>query len=330
MANLDSFLNCDWGTSRLRVRLVERASGSILHESVADEGVAAIAARSQPGDRPHAFSQALERHLSAIETATGRDLDGLPVVISGMASSSLGWRELSYASLPFRLDGSDAVWHELPSLGRWPRSRVFLLSGVCGPLDVMRGEETELIGLGQLEMLRSRLPLATVIMPGTHSKHVRVVDGRIVEFKTFMTGELFALLSRQSSLKPAAMPGGNEETSKVDAAFLAGLEHATTMPLSAALFAVRARVLLKGDQPGETLAFLSGVLIGAEVATLRSSERGEAPVVLCAGREVASGYATACQRLGIDRELTIVSPEDVERLSALGQSQLLDRLLQPG
>src|SRR6478609_3999077 len=100
MPNHDLFLNCDWGTSRLRVRVVERETGSILHESAAEEGVVRIAARTPPDERPQAFADVLGQHLRALEAAAGRDLDGLPIVISGMASSSLGWHELPYASLP--------------------------------------------------------------------------------------------------------------------------------------------------------------------------------------------------------------------------------------
>jgi 2-dehydro-3-deoxygalactonokinase len=325
MSDHNLFLSCDWGTTRLRVRVVERATGAILYESAAEEGVVRIAARTQVAGRAQAFADVLGEHLKNLEAAAGRELNGLPIVISGMASSSLGWQELPYAALPFSLDGVATVSRELPALERWPASRVFLLSGVCGPLDVMRGEETELIGLGRLAEVAPLLADAIVMLPGTHSKHVRVVDGQVVAFQTFMTGELFDLLSRQSSLKQTPPPDAEPRNPNADAAFLAGVDHAQSQALSAALFAVRARVLLQGEEPSAALAFLSGVLIGAELATLRSDENANRPLILCAGRSVAEGYRAACRELGLESRLRVVAPEDVERLSALGQSQVLER-----
>jgi 2-dehydro-3-deoxygalactonokinase len=200
---------------------------------------------------------------------------------------------------------------------------------VCGPLDVMRGEETELIGLSRLANVAPLLSQAIVLLPGSHSKHVRVLDCQVVAFQTFMTGELFDLLSRQSSLKqtPPPDPSQPEAPARDRAAFLAGVDHSLSLPLSAALFAVRARVLLLGEEPTAALAFLSGVLISAELQSLRSPENAARALILCAGRPVADGYATACRHLGLDIRLHIVLPADVERLSALGQSQLLERLL---
>lgn len=114
-------------------------------------------------------------------------------MVSGMASSSIGWRELPYALLPFSLEGSSVV-------GQWVEPEVYLISGVRGANDMMRGEETQ--ALGWAEQVGDALPLrATLVLPGTHSKHLRLQSGNLTGITTFMTGELFEMLRAHSMLR---------------------------------------------------------------------------------------------------------------------------------
>jgi len=118
-----------------------------------------------------------------------------------MASSSVGWRELPYAKTPFPLDGSGVRSDELTwSKPEW-LGPVHLISGVATACDMMRGEETEIIGLMSEASLASQRNRSLLILPGTHSKHVWIEDQSVVEFRTFMTGELFEVLGQQSLLK---------------------------------------------------------------------------------------------------------------------------------
>ncbi len=138
-------------------------------------------------------------------------LDGVPLIISGMASSSLGMLELPYKEFPFSADGSDLRTEAIGASAAFKHD-VLLISGACTRIDVMRGEETQLVGCAPGAGHGSGNPgpggEQVYIFPGTHSKHVLVREGRAVSLKTFMTGEFFDLLSTKSILAgDVAVPG---------------------------------------------------------------------------------------------------------------------------
>ena len=140
-------------------------------------------------DASRAFGAALERVLAKLrELLPVEEAAPRPILISGMASSSIGWRELPYACLPFPLDGSGARWQEIERVGE---HRVFVFSGLAAESDVLRGEETEVLGLAAGGALAPFREQALLVLPGTHSKHVRIEAGSITGFSTYMTGELF-------------------------------------------------------------------------------------------------------------------------------------------
>jgi len=294
---MPTFLSCDWGTSHFRLRLV--AGPRVIRQVASPRGVASL---SNALDRPAAFHRVLRDAIRQLRPP-GQDL---PVVISGMAASSIGWEELPYARLPFALDGSDLVTRQVVP-------GVTLLSGVRSDTDVMRGEETELIGLARVH----QLDRATVILPGTHSKHVTVVRGRIVNFQTFLTGELFAVLSEHSVLRHSV----RGPVKRNSPAFAAGVQAAAKSPVTAALFQVRARQLLLAARPGDGAAFLSGLLIGAEWQAIPARQ----PVVLCARVAVAELYEHAARLLGFGRRLTVMKPATVDKLATVGQAFWLHR-----
>lgn len=234
--------------------------------------------------------------------------ENLPVVISGMASSTIGWRELPYARLPFALDGRDVVWER-------PEGRMFLISGLRGETDMARGEETQAIGLAAI--LGSDLPSrVTVVLPGTHSKHFTVEAGTITGLRTFMTGELFDLLSRQSVLRHSVDPAAPVDT----AAFVEGVRELDHAPLTGALFRVRTRQVLERQAAHANASFLSGLLIGAELAALRNREL---PVIVAASGNVRDAYTLAGDALGFGNQLRAL---DAEPLSVAGQAVILRRI----
>lgn len=299
------FLSCDWGTTNFRLRLGD-VDPAAAREVRNDSGAAKLAASG--GDRAAAFRQTLEQGLIDLQVASD-----LPVVISGMASSTIGWKELPYARLPFALDGSDIVTARLDG-------RVHLISGIRSDRDMARGEETQAIGLASL--LGPRLPQrARFILPGTHSKHLDILDHRIVGLRTFMTGELFDVLLRHSVLRHTAdlLAPFEEE------AFLEGVAEAGREPLTALLFQTRTRQVLAGSPSQSNASFLSGVLIGAELAALRtgSQEREEDPVFLAAGAALRSAYQCAARVLGIAGRLEVV---DSDLLTWHGHQVLWKRL----
>jgi len=177
----------------------------------------------------------------------------VPVVMAGMIGSEAGWHPVPYVACPVRLA---SLRQQLCAVG----DRVWIVPGLkierAESCSVMRGEETQLLGAMQ------RLPSECYVMPGTHCKWVRVRDGQVSHFETVMTGELHHLLQRYSLLGkglPAQQPD--------EAAFSQGLEKGMRSPsLLPELFETRAAWVLN-RLPRESVAeYLSGLLIGAEVA----------------------------------------------------------------
>ena len=208
MKNL--MLSCDWGTSSFRLRLVDVRDHHICGEVLSNEGVIGtysqwqVATRQHEISKEHFYSQQLQKNIDTLSHKLSVDLSETPVVISGMASSSIGIREVPYASLPFSLDGSNAIIKRL-SASNGIASDVWLISGVRNHHDVMRGEETQVIGLTALDNLVYTTKNITCIFPGTHSKHIKIEDGVVVDFQTYMTGELFQVMTQHSILKDSVL-----------------------------------------------------------------------------------------------------------------------------
>jgi 2-dehydro-3-deoxygalactonokinase len=321
-----AIVNCDWGTSRLRLRTVRLDRWQVTAEFRSLDGVASLAESYAPADRPRAYRSLLLEGLRPLITDQPELLAAAPILISGMASSSIGWHELPYAGVPLPVDGSGLTWHDLEPLeSTLGLHRVVLVSGACSDVDVMRGEETELVGLFTLPQAQGLADSTLVIKPGTHSKHLLVRDGRLVSFQTFMTGELFDVLARHSILQHSVSKPDAEHAVADDAALRAGVRATSALPLGAALFRVRTRQLLDHALPGENREFLSGVLLGAELGYLTASH-DQTPLVLCASMPLFVPYRAALEELGLAGRLTLISPEETELLSARGQAAVWSRI----
>lgn len=253
----------DWGTSSFRLWTLDR-DGGVLAERRSADGLAASGERG--------FEAVLESHLAALGVP-----DGVPVMMCGMVGSRSGWVEAAYLDAPVRLDELAARATIVPAA----RRRVRVLPGIAQRSlthpDVIRGEETQLLPLA----LAGHSGL--VCMPGTHSKWVRLDDGAVESFATFMTGELFQLLRTASVVKPA-VEGGEVDANGV--AFADGVSTGLAEPESATnrFFELRAGWLLAGTAADEALARLSGLLIGIELAgAVRRYGAFEAPVLVAAG-----------------------------------------------
>ncbi len=321
------FVNCDWGTSRFRLRAIHATPWQLLSEYRSDDGTASIAAHHPATERPRAFEAILAAGLTPLAAEPGQTLAGAPILVSGMASSSIGWRELPYATLPQPINGAGLVWRELPPVRSvLGEHRVLLISGIRGDADILRGEETELIGIFASPGFTSLTADCLVIKPGTHSKHLRVRDGHLVDFQTYMTGELFAVLSEHSVLQHSV---GEVAASSGDPAFeadfLTGVETGCRFALAAALFRVRTRQVLDSLPASANRAFLSGVLIGAELSGVRHTKG--VPIVLAATEPMATSYRRALEHLGLGNRLNAIPSEQVELLSARGQARLLQQVV---
>jgi 2-dehydro-3-deoxygalactonokinase len=240
-----------------------------------------------------------------------------------MISSSLGWHELPYASLPFPLDGSGIVSARVTVPRRDGASHPALIcSGVAADNDVMRGEECEMMGALAMPAVAQLRENALVLLPGTHTKHIRVRHGAIVDFRTYLTGELLDLLVQHSLLHHSVvMP----DADNAGEAFAAGIALAGEMTLSAALFHIRAHHLLHDTSPAENGAMLNGILIGGELHELRACYSTDLPLLLCAGPRHASWFAKGCRLLGLAERLRIVLPDDAALAASRGHAIILDR-----
>ncbi|MGE8360151.1 2-dehydro-3-deoxygalactonokinase [Pseudomonas sp.] len=278
-----SWIAVDWGTSQVRAWAVAE-SGEILHRASSARGMSSLA--------PEQFEGAL---LELI----GDWLDDdrvIEVVACGMVGARQGWREAPYAEVPC---APQAVARMVRPEVQDGRLRVSIVPGLCqrAPADVLRGEETQIAGL-----LAEQADYSGVVcLPGTHSKWVEVREGQVVAFQTFMTGELFALLSQQSVLRHGMQADQAQDHQSLDRqAFDAGL-HAGAGPaqrLVSALFGLRAEGLLNGLAPGAARARLSGLLIGQELAALDERWRGQRVCVIGDG-EAAERYRHALDTLGV-------------------------------
>jgi 2-dehydro-3-deoxygalactonokinase len=323
-----TFLSCDWGTSSFRLRLVEWETGRVGREVEEPCGVRSLSVvlgrDASAADRAQHFCNTLTQHV----TNLCGDLESKDwpreIVVSGMASSSVGWKELPYAGVPFAIDGSQALVDTLRldcPTGR--PLRVLLVSGVASAQDMMRGEETEAIGLLSLPRFAHLADRGWLVLPGTHSKHIQLEQGQLIDFRTFMTGELFAVLSQHSLLRftcDGAADAWDEE------AFGEGVEAALAAGLSRSLFQVRSRGVLGGHPGVANRSFLSGLLIGEEWRQFHGSD-GDAPVMLAAPKSLARFYIAAARRAGLREGLTTV-PEDLWGHAVVeGHRQLARRFL---
>jgi 2-dehydro-3-deoxygalactonokinase len=245
MTSSTDFLAADWGTSNLRAWRLG-ADGQIKDARRLPWGVAQL----EPGEAVHKLNNELRPALGA---------EDLPAILCGMVGSAMGIAEAPYADCP--ADAADIAQRLLQV-----DPRTFIVPGLrCtrpdGFPDVIRGEETKVLGWLSLDPRRLRGD-HVLCLPGTHGKWVRIRDGRIHDFLTCMSGELFAVLSEKSVLKPDAPPSD-------PASFDEGLHYgAAEGPLAARLFTVRARMVGAGLDGGKAASFLSGLLIGDETARL--------------------------------------------------------------
>lgn len=293
MAGAD-WVAADWGTSNLRVWVFDDA-GHIIDQGQSEQGMGQLT--------PEQFEDVLigliERHLSVSRV--------LPVVISGMAGARQGWVEAPYAPVPAPPPSAKSAAR--PVL-RDPRIAVSILPGMsqAKPADVMRGEETQIAGF-----LSANPKFDGVIcLPGTHSKWVHISAGEVVSFRTFMTGEIFALLASQSVLRHSVSTEGWD-----NAAFTLAVEHAMSTPASVAadLFRLRADGLLHDLAAAEARARLSGLLLGMELAGARAYWLGQ-NVALIGERALSDLYAEALAAQGVPVEQADVTEMTIAGLTA--------------
>jgi 2-dehydro-3-deoxygalactonokinase len=290
-----AFVVVDWGTTSFRGWLMS-AAGEVLTESRGGEGMLHCSAAG------NGFAPVLRDHLERLGAP-----DGAPVLICGMAGARQGWVEAPYMKTPTRLDAlhEGAIRVDAPDIGD-----VRILPGVAQAYadrpDVMRGEETQLLGVTEPDFT------GLVCIPGTHSKWIRIDAGELVEFSTYMTGELFSVIGQHSILAHAVETTGAPAT-KDGEPFGEGLARALAAPtaLTASLFRLRAAQLLGFEQRGDGSARLSGLLIGAELADAAHRYGPLRSVRLIAAGALGGLYESALTAQGL--EVTRIDAEQASQ-----------------
>lgn len=286
-------LGIDWGTTNRRAYLME-ADGTLLRRHDDTQGILSVA----PGD----FAQSLTDLLQMLE------LKHVDVIMSGMVGSRNGWHQVPYLDKEQALSRLPELLVEIDSPVEGVRCRIvpgYCAVDDCGTPDVMRGEETQIFGT-----IVEGLSEGWFLLPGTHSKWVHVEGGHVREIITFMTGELFALLSEHGTLAPLVREG-KDDPRGVPEAFEAGLQVAQRSGFTHAAFGCRALVVTDTMPASHASSYLSGLLIGAEFAGIRqkAGEDPRGPVHIVGSPTLAQRYVDALQVF--DMPSRVWQPDDV-------------------
>ncbi len=270
------FIALDWGTTAFRAYLVG-ADGAVKDQFASPEGILAV--------KDQGFEVVLESHIGSWDKA-------LPVVASGMITSRQGWVELPYAECPAGLsDLAKSVHVHKTASGR----SIHFITGMHFKSlsighDVMRGEETQVFG--SLDTGAHHF-----VAPGTHSKWIDLAGNSIIGFSSYMTGEVFALLRNHSILGRLITTDSDDE-----AVFLKGVDKALADPAGFLHLIFSTRTLgLFNDMQGEQLAsYLSGIVIGTEVAHATLNNDRAAKYLILASASIGARYVRAMTHAGLN------------------------------
>jgi 2-dehydro-3-deoxygalactonokinase len=266
-----TFLAADWGTTNVRAWVLDEG-GAVQRRAEFPLGVSQLA----PGEAAARFESEVRPALQAQD---------LPALLCGMIGSTLGWANAPYLECPVSLAKlAGGLLEVAPGVRIVPG---LTCSGLLGP-DVMRGEETQLLGWQAADPARL-YGRHLLCHPGTHAKWVRMEEGALTRFVTAMTGELYDVLGSHSVLKFNPPPGEDDFDAE---AFDAGVAAAGDGgALASRLFALRGLTVSRQLPEAGAPSWLSGLLIGAEVAAIW-------PLVAAADERVAHvlGVARLCER----------------------------------
>jgi 2-dehydro-3-deoxygalactonokinase len=280
-------IGIDWGTTSCRAYLIG-ADGAVLDRRTDAPGILKI-------ESGH-FGPWLDSMIGGWIATHG----AAPVILSGMIGSRQGWKEAPYANCPA---GADDIVKALVPV-EWGGLNIALVPGLStendGMPDVMRGEETQIFGALALSGERHGL----FLLPGTHSKWAEVREGRIVSFRTFMTGEVFGAL-KDHTILGRLMRDGPPDASAFARGVREGGAPNNAGALLNRLFAARTYGLTGELEDTALEDYLSGLLVGAEIYEATRGRNVKA--IIIASTALAQRYRDALRLLGQDSTL---APED--------------------
>jgi 2-dehydro-3-deoxygalactonokinase len=299
----------DWGTTSCRAYLLGDG-GVVLAEMREPSGIMEVTARASVAGTP----------LEVVYEQTFMGLCGewlarqprLPVIACGMVGSNKGWAETEYRPVPTDL----AAPAELTPVLTRDGVTVHIIPGVnlnsSSLPDAMRGEETQILGILTKDTrggLLDNHPDCIVLLPGTHSKWVRMTGTTIIDFTTYMTGEFYALLTKGSILSRLLIRADQSDWE----AFDRGLEVAASPSgrggILTTAFSARTLVITCELAPNQVEDYLSGLLIGHELAGIFSSWLDDPPatIILCGDPDLNERYRRAIERLGVPVTIAIAN-----------------------
>jgi len=274
-----SCIAVDWGSTNRRAWALG-ADGRALDERSDSAGLLAIKERR--------FGESLESFLRDWLTP------GLPIVMAGMVGSRMGWVEVPYLAAPAPL--ADLA-KNLMKAGRIADSDCWIVPGVsfdgAAQPEVMRGEECQMLGA----LLRQGRSDGVFLTPGTHSKWVRVADGKLLEFRTYITGEMFNLLRQSGTLAQLMTGDGDDET-----AFARGVQAtAAGSQLLNRLFSARSLALFGRLEGDKMASYVSGMLVGTEMRDALAAwpDLGRTGVTCIGSAGMIARYGACASILGL-------------------------------
>ena len=269
----------DWGTSSLRGALIN-SDGVVLEKRAFPQGILQVA----HGQFQNVFDQRFADWMS----------EDTLCLVSGMAGSRQGWREAPYCPCPsgFQDIAQHLQWIEKDRIGIVPGLSTF---NDATP-DVMRGEEIQIFGA--LNTLQ--IETAQFVLPGTHSKWANVLDGKISQFETFMTGEFYALLSQHSILAKTCLPDAPLKKE----VFLDGVMQCQKWGgLLHHAFSARSLALFEKLNPAQSSSYISGLLIGEEIKSAKNDRQSaNTPLFILGNSQLTQRYAFALEALGLSAQ----------------------------
>ena len=309
---MNTFLSCDWGTSSFRLRLVNAENITVLAEITGALGIAAlhnewIKTGGPEKDRLSFYRQYLGEQVGEMEKKCGFSLAGVTMVLSGMASSSIGMMDIPYKELPYVIGNNELERRIIAPSGDFSH-KMIVIAGLRTGIDVLRGEETMLEGCGLMNAADGRQwDEALYIFPGTHSKHISVQNGTAWNFHTYMTGEFFDLLSNKSILSGSVQKNEWGAQRENDIYFGRGVRDAAVANILNLAFYVRGNQLLGGVSPTKNYHYLSGLLIGSELRGVHSTQHA---IILVCNKALKSQYEKALEYLGRSADTYYINADD--------------------
>ena len=303
------FISVDWGTSNFRLNLVNY-NLNVVKTIQTNNGIKSIAENLNKinGNRVDIFLNYIKNQLKKIEIFN----NSIPIIISGMASSSIGIEELPYVKIPISINANNLIIKYLPnSILTHP---IILVSGIKSQDDVMRGEEIQLLGLYHDLKIKEK---CVFVFPGTHCKHIYCENGLLTNFKTHMTGEMFDIICNHSILS------GSISTGLLNASAIDAFKHGvnlvnTSNSILNTLFSIRTNTLFGHKDNKENFYILSGLLIGEELSAINTKNQ----IVLCAENSLYNLYKLAISQLGLSSNTIFVEQEKVKKSVIMGHNQV--------